>query len=70
MAQAVLESGGRISERQAYALVTTDLERLLGVKGLDDDSGDLVAYEGGSVFDFSSKVTAVISPSRGVVEIL
>jgi hypothetical protein len=70
VSQATLESNGRISERQAYALVTTDLEKLLGVRGIDDDSTDLVAYEAGSVFDFSSKVSAIISPTRGVVDIL
>lgn len=69
MVQAALESNGKISEKQAYALVTTDLEKLLGVQGIDE-SADLVAYEGGGVLDFSSKVSAIISPARGVVDIL
>lgn len=60
-----------MSERkEAYAMATTDLEKLLGVQGIDEDSADLVAYEGGGVLDFSSKVSAIISPVRGVVDIL
>lgn len=66
---AKLESNGRIHEHQAYALVTTDLEKLLGVRGVDEGVTDLVAVEGGSIFDFSSKVVGVISPVRGTVDL-
>ncbi|KAF8914186.1 carbohydrate esterase family 9 protein [Gymnopilus junonius] len=66
---AVLESNGRITEYQAYALVTRDLEKLLGVRGIDEDSGELAVYEGGSMFNSSSKVAAIISPIRGLVDI-
>ncbi|KAF8165543.1 hypothetical protein B0H34DRAFT_689508 [Crassisporium funariophilum] len=66
---AALESSARISQQQAYALVTRDLERLLGVRGIDDETADLVAYSGGSVFELSSKVAGVISPRRGSVEL-
>jgi len=65
----MLESNTRISEQQAYALVTRDLERLLGVRGIDEESADLVAFDGGSIFDFSSKVVGVISTRRGSVEL-
>jgi len=41
------------------------LEKLLGIREMDDD---MVAYEGGSVFDLSSKVVAVISPQRHGVD--
>ncbi|EGO27865.1 hypothetical protein SERLADRAFT_360423 [Serpula lacrymans var. lacrymans S7.9] len=67
MAWASLESHGKIDQRQAYALVTTNLDRMLGVEDVDLD---LVAYDGGSVFDMSSKVAAVISSQRGMVDIL
>ncbi|KAF8812241.1 composite domain of metallo-dependent hydrolase [Phlegmacium glaucopus] len=66
---AVLESNTRISEQQAYALVTRDLESLLGIRGIDEDSADLVAFDGGSMFDLSSKVVGVISTLRGFVEL-
>ncbi|KAF6762097.1 hypothetical protein DFP72DRAFT_802686 [Ephemerocybe angulata] len=67
---ASLESNGRIQEHQAYALVTTDLENLLGVRGIDEETADLVATAGGSIFDQSSKVVGIISPKRGFVDIL
>ncbi|KXN89583.1 hypothetical protein AN958_05450 [Leucoagaricus sp. SymC.cos] len=67
---AALESNGRLSEKQAYALVTSDLERLLGVQDIDDDLADLVAYEGGGLFDSTSKVSAIISPARRIVDLL
>ncbi|KDQ64250.1 hypothetical protein JAAARDRAFT_64138 [Jaapia argillacea MUCL 33604] len=67
---AALESNGRIDRREAFALATTNLEELLGVKDMFDDRADLVAYEGGGVFDLSSKVVAVLSPQRGVVDVL
>jgi hypothetical protein len=60
----VLELNTRISERQVYALVARDLERLLGVHGIDEESADLAAFDGGSIFDFSSKVVGVISTRR------
>ncbi|KAF9481821.1 hypothetical protein BDN70DRAFT_830235, partial [Pholiota conissans] len=65
---AILESNGRISEHKAYALVTTNLQNLLGIRGIDDDMDDLVAFEGGNMFNLSSKAVAVISPGRGLVE--
>jgi hypothetical protein len=45
------------------------LEDLLGVRGMDDEMGDLVAFHGGSMFDQSSKVVGVISGSREVVDL-
>ncbi|KAF9006581.1 carbohydrate esterase family 9 protein [Cyathus striatus] len=64
---AKLESNGRVNERQAYAMATSDLERLLGVRAVEDV--DLVAFEGGGLFDLSSKVAAIISAQRGFVEV-
>lgn len=66
--QAILESNGRINERKAYALVSSDLEKLLGVRNIGEDA-DLVVYEGGGLFDLSSKVVGIISPQREVVDL-
>ena len=57
-----------MNKRQAYALASTNLDKLLGIKHKNEDS-DLVAFEGGSLFDLSSKVAAVISPQRGLVDL-
>ena len=65
-----MESNGRIDQQKAYSLLTTNLEKLLGVVNLPDEDTDLVAYRGGSVFDLSSKVVAVLSPGRGGVDVL
>ena len=51
-------------------MVTTNLEKLLGMEGWIGEEGDLVVYYGGSPFDFDSKVIAVASPKRGLVELL
>lgn len=70
MLQAALESNGRISRDQARALVSTNLERLLGVdRSVGRNGGDLVAYRGGDQFDFTGKPVAVVSPERGLVEL-
>lgn len=57
-----------MNKRQAYALASTNLDELLGIKHDSEDS-DLVAFEGGSLFDLSSKVAAVVSPQRGLVDL-
>ena len=49
--------------------MTRDLESLLGVRGIDEESADLVAFDGGSMFDLSSKVVGVISTGRGSLEL-
>ena len=53
---------------QALALVSTNLESLLGLN-VDAEMMDLVAAEGGNVFDLSAKVVGVISPRREVVDL-
>ncbi|KAJ3975165.1 carbohydrate esterase family 9 protein [Lentinula raphanica] len=70
LAQAYHDSMTSATAREVYGLATTNLERLLGVKGIDPSSADLVAFDGGSVFNLSSKVVAVISPQRSQVDIL
>jgi hypothetical protein len=66
--QAVLESNGHINRQKAYALASTDLEKLLGIR-VNEEMADLVAYDGGSAFELSSKVVAVISPERAAVDL-
>ncbi len=58
-----------MSAREAYALATTNLEHMLGVKGIPPEVADLVAFDGGSAFNLSGKVVAVLSPQRESVEI-
>jgi len=66
---AALDSPTHVSREQALALVTTDLEKLLGVEVPGKDA-DVVAYRGGDVFNFGSKVVAVVSPRRSSVDLL
>jgi hypothetical protein len=63
----MLTSNGLIGEAEAYALVSSNLEDILGVT--IDEIGDLVAYAGGGPFEASSKVAAVLSAQRGQVDI-
>jgi hypothetical protein len=57
-----------VNKRQAYALASTNLDRLLGIEH-DSEDADLVVFEGGNMFDLSSKVVAVVSPQRGLVDL-
>ena len=65
--QTALEAGGALSKHDAIALASTNLEKLLGIHESNDE---LVATAGGGLLDFSSKVVAVVSPGRGLVDIL
>lgn len=53
---------------QALALVSTNLEKLLGLE-IEGEMMDLVAAEGGNVFDLSAKVLGVISSERKAVHL-
>ncbi|KAI0342085.1 carbohydrate esterase family 9 protein [Trametopsis cervina] len=64
-----IDAGGSISKAKAIALTSTNINKLLGGKAEADDY-ELVATEGGDLLDFSSKVRAVISPRRGLVDFL
>ncbi|KAJ7490396.1 carbohydrate esterase family 9 protein [Mycena galericulata] len=64
---AMLAANGRIGKAEAYALVSTNLQELLGV--IIDEQMDWVAYAGGNMFEKSSKVVAVISAQRGHVDV-
>ncbi|KAH9846908.1 carbohydrate esterase family 9 protein [Lenzites betulinus] len=68
IAWAALEANGSISKAEALALASTNVETLLGVKA-NGANGDLVATRGGDLLDFS-KVVAIVSSRRGVVDIL
>ncbi|KAA1473973.1 carbohydrate esterase family 9 protein [Dentipellis sp. KUC8613] len=67
---AALESGGRISKPAALALASTNLEKLLGGEVEIEGLSELVATEGGDLLQFESKVVAVISPRRRLVDLL
>lgn len=66
-----MESNGTIHESQAFALVSSNLERALGLTRLrtEFENPDLVMYRGGGVFDFESKVIGVVSSARKVFEL-
>lgn len=51
-----------------YALITGNLEKLMGLEGWLGNEGDLVVYQGGGAFSMSSKVIAIASPRHGAVE--
>ncbi|RPD56489.1 composite domain of metallo-dependent hydrolase [Lentinus tigrinus ALCF2SS1-7] len=68
VAWAALDANGEISKTDALALASVNLEKLLGIK-TDNLEGDLVATSGGDLLEFS-KVVGVISPRRGVVDII
>ncbi|KAJ4472838.1 carbohydrate esterase family 9 protein [Lentinula edodes] len=65
---ASLEAGGEISKAGAIALVSSNLEKLLGLAA-GTVSSNLIATTGGTVLDFESKVVAVASAKRGVVDL-
>ncbi|TFY76655.1 hypothetical protein EWM64_g7357 [Hericium alpestre] len=76
LAWAAVDAGGRISNEQAMAMASLNLERLLGIDSLwateqdEDVGGDIVAYEGGGALDMRSKVVAVISSRKSTVDLV
>lgn len=67
--QAALESGGKIGVAHALAMASSNIEKLLGIK-LDAVNTDLAVTMGGDLFSFESKVVAMISPRRELVDLL
>lgn len=65
--QAALEADGRLSVQDAIALASTNLERLLGVQV---PNKDLVAVKQGTLLDFEGKIVGLISPERGLVDLV
>lgn len=58
-----------VDKHLRYDMITTNLEKLLGVEGYFGSEGELAIYQGGDAFDMSSKVIGVAAPRRGVVEL-
>ncbi|KIY48772.1 hypothetical protein FISHEDRAFT_65620 [Fistulina hepatica ATCC 64428] len=58
--------GEEISAGEAWAMVSTNLEKLLGIERAP---GDLIALHGGSIFGLETRVAAVISPLQGTVNL-
>ncbi|KAJ4486448.1 carbohydrate esterase family 9 protein [Lentinula lateritia] len=65
---AAIEAGGDISREEAIALASSNLEKLLGLAS-GTVSSSLVATAGGTILDFESKVVAVASAKRGVLDL-
>jgi len=51
---------------QAYKAVTQDLEKLLGVRAVEED---LVVFAGGGMWDIESKVVGIVSSTRNTVDL-
>ena len=70
--QAAIDAGGEISKAQAIAMGSTNVEKLLGgrVEAEPEDARDMVVTAGGDILDFESKVIAVVSSRRKVVDLL
>ncbi|KAL4067994.1 hypothetical protein J3A83DRAFT_3786026 [Scleroderma citrinum] len=62
-----LSSNGNTDLTAVLELVTTNLERALGIHG--NMPQDLVAYPGGHVLDFEGKAAAVISEQLGRIDL-
>ena len=65
----MLDADGAFSKADTLALATTSLEALIGIDA-DPEDGDLVATRGGELLGFDGKVVAVISPRRGLVDVM
>ncbi|TFK44771.1 hypothetical protein BDQ12DRAFT_673545 [Crucibulum laeve] len=69
IAWAAIEAGGRISKEEAFAIGSSNVEKLLGGEARAEIH-DLVATRGGDLLDARAKVVAVISPRRQLVDLL
>ncbi|KAF8844379.1 composite domain of metallo-dependent hydrolase [Paxillus ammoniavirescens] len=67
---AALEAGGKLSRKQAIKLASTNLEKLLTGSVPSAEMSDLIALEGGDIFDLESKVVAIVSPLQRSVDLL
>jgi hypothetical protein len=66
--QASIEAGGQITQQQALALGSTNLEKLL-TGWVNVEGTELVATEAGCILDMNSRVVAILSSRRGVVDL-
>jgi hypothetical protein len=67
LAWAAINADGLISDEEAIAIGSINLEKLLGLEV--KTQGDLVAYQGGEIFEMTSKAVAVISESHAHVNL-
>ncbi|KAJ7510331.1 hypothetical protein B0H11DRAFT_1958549 [Mycena galericulata] len=68
MAWVALESGGSVSKAAALSMASSNIEKLLGI----DSAGGNTEYSvtsGGDIFSFESKIVAIVSAKRGVVDL-
>jgi len=71
IAWASFAAGGNMSKEEVLALGSTNIMQLLiGGTRVQDEQDDLVATRGGDLLDFGSKVVAVLSPRRGLADLL
>ncbi|KAJ7678489.1 hypothetical protein B0H17DRAFT_1206732 [Mycena rosella] len=70
IAWAALEAGGTMSKAEVLALGSTNVAKLLGASPPSKFKQDLVATRGGDLLSFNSKVVAVLSPARGLIDLL
>ncbi|KAJ7722728.1 hypothetical protein DFH07DRAFT_1006316, partial [Mycena maculata] len=68
MAWVALESGGSVSKEDALAMASSNIERLLGIHSVGA-STEFAVTSGGDLFSFDSKVIAMMSARRGVVDL-
>lgn len=66
--KAYLDAPNVLSKASAFALASSNVEELLGLKVMPGEE-DLVATAGGDLLGFEGKVVAVISPRRGIVDL-
>lgn len=68
VAWASLDVNGTLDKKEAIALGSLNVEKLLGAE-VEAQDADLVAREGGGSL-FENKVVGILSPRRGLVDIL
>ncbi|KAL0072430.1 hypothetical protein AAF712_000193 [Marasmius tenuissimus] len=69
VAWAAIEANGKLSQEQAIALASKNIEILLGAE-VDDDDTDMVATSAGDLFEMSAKVVAIVSSRQSSVELI
>ncbi|KAJ6595658.1 composite domain of metallo-dependent hydrolase [Mycena vulgaris] len=68
MAWVALESGGSVSKEAALAMASSNIETLLGVRSAGE-SAEFAVTRGGDLFSLDSKVVAMVSSKRGIVDL-
>ncbi|KAJ6468464.1 hypothetical protein C8R45DRAFT_1018898 [Mycena sanguinolenta] len=62
-----LESNGSISKEEALAMASSNIEKLLGIRSAPNS--EFAVTRGGDLFSLESKVIAMVSSKRGVVDL-